>query len=163
MESMVTLPAVGSTRTRIIDWVQQKPEVLPAVVNLPSLSEPSSRTVKGAPDPAAPTGVAVGPPGSTVGAVTWMEWPVAPSAVVTVGQKKLSAPTTPDSTKPSRTRRMLRTRGMGGCRREARRRRRGASGERPRLMVGRTSVSGPGTAGTLPGCSDAGHLNGPID
>src|ERR1039458_1668678 len=101
MESMVTLPAVGSTRTRIIDGVHQKPEVLPAVVNLPSLSEPRSRTVKGALDPFAAAGVAVGLPGRTVGAVTWMECPVAPSAVVIVGQKKLSAPATPDSTKPS--------------------------------------------------------------
>src|ERR1035441_4365835 len=121
MESMVTLPAVGSTRTRIIDWVQQKPEVLPAVVNLPSLSEPKSRTVKAALDPIAAAGAAGGLPGRTVGAVTWMEWPVAPTAVVIVGQKKLSAPATPERMNPSRMRRMLRTRGMRGCRREARR------------------------------------------
>src|ERR1017187_6793008 len=97
-----------------------------------------SRTVKGELEVGAAVGVALGLPGTAliVGADKWNPWPVAPSAVVMVGQKKLNAPTTPERMKPSTTTRMLRTLGMRGWRREARRRR-GASGERPRLMVAR--------------------------
>ena len=113
MESMVTLPAVGSTRIRIIDWVQQKPEVPPAVVNLPSLSEPIRSTVKGAPDAGAAVGLGVGLPGSGVGAVTWMVWPVMPIAAVMVGQKKLTAPPKPESRKPTTTSATQRSRGSG--------------------------------------------------
>jgi len=97
MESMVTAPAAGFTRTRIRDWAQQKYGAPEEVVNLPSLSEPISRTVKGELDVGTVVGVALGLPGTAlgVGADTWMPWPVAPSAVMMVGQKKLSAPTTP--------------------------------------------------------------------
>src|ERR1700737_1006041 len=54
MDSIVTCLLAGSTRTRIIDWVNGD-------LFFPSSSDPSSRTVNGAPGAAAGVGVALAP------------------------------------------------------------------------------------------------------
>jgi hypothetical protein len=116
---MVTWSAVGSTRTRIIDWVSTL-TLLPDAPNLPSLSDPRRRTVKGAPDTG--TGAAVGAavadapgeaeaPGVAVGVVN--EWPVMWMAASIAGRKKVTAPPAPERRKPTRTRATQRSRGIG--------------------------------------------------
>src|ERR1019366_5264378 len=111
---MVTWSAVGSTRTRIIDWVSTL-TLLPDAPNLPSLSEPRSRTVKGSPDTGtdAAVGAAVADaPGVAVGVVN--EWPVMWMAASIAGRKKVTAPPAPERRKPTRTRATQRSRGVGG-------------------------------------------------
>ena len=61
MESMVTCLVAGSTRTRIIDWVNGD-------LFLPSSSEPSNKTVKGA--PGAADGAGAWTPGLRLGGTT---------------------------------------------------------------------------------------------
>src|ERR1035441_9264672 len=107
---MVTWSAVGSTRTRIIDWVSTL-TLLPDAPNLPPLSDARRRTVKGAPDTG--TGAAVGAavadapgeaeaPGVAVGVVN--EWPVMWMAASIAGRKKVTAPPAPGGGEPARTR-----------------------------------------------------------
>src|ERR1700730_5312084 len=78
MDSIVTCLLEGSTRTRIIDWVNGD-------WFLPSSSEPSSRTVNGAPGAATGVGVAF-TPGLLLGGTT-TTWPVCPTPATTTGKK----------------------------------------------------------------------------
>src|SRR3981081_4656392 len=109
MESMVTCFVAGSTRTRIIDWVNGD-------LFFPSSSEPSSRTVNGAPGAADGAGVAFAP-GLRLGGTTTV-WPVWPTPATTTGKKYAAAPAVPESRRQKRVSTAIRT----GCKREARRR-----------------------------------------
>src|SRR5437660_5269967 len=109
MDSMVTCLLPGSTRTRIIDWVN-------GALFLPSSSEPSSRTVNGAPGAADGAGVDF-TPGLLLGGMTTV-WPVCPTPATTTGKKYAAAPATPESSRQNTVSATRRT----GCKREARRR-----------------------------------------
>src|SRR5256885_15335124 len=78
MESIVTCLVAGSTRIRIIDCVNGD-------WFLPSSSEPSSKTVNGAPDAADGAGVAR-TPGLRLGGMTTV-WPGCPTPATTTGKK----------------------------------------------------------------------------
>src|SRR3979490_698226 len=89
IESMTTFLVAGLTRTRIIDWVSTL-----SPMNLESLSEPSSNTVKA---PPADLGVGVGdgaslPVADGVGDGTSTTWPVALKASATAGRKYAKPP-----------------------------------------------------------------------
>src|ERR1700683_4687552 len=104
MDSMTTWRVFGFTRARIIDWVRTVPP------NFASLSDPSSRTVNGAPGGASAGGwdAAGEAPGEASALATaeasgdrWMAWPVSWNAVTIAGMKYATAPTAPDTTKPN--------------------------------------------------------------
>src|SRR5665213_1667575 len=89
MDIIVTFFVAGFTRTRIIDWVRTW-----SLMNLESLSEPSSRTVN-APPGALALGVGVGPKGFVaegVGEGTTTTCPVASKASCMAGRKYAKPP-----------------------------------------------------------------------
>src|SRR5260370_31151013 len=113
MESIVTCFVAGSSRTRIIDWVNGD-------AFFPSSSDPSSSTVNGAPGAADGGGVAF-TPGLLLGDTVTV-WLVCPTPATTTGKKYAAAPANPESIRQNRVMATSRT----GCKRDARRRLAGA-------------------------------------
>src|SRR5690242_7501883 len=85
IDSMVTDFELGSTRTRIIDWVLYR-----SWTNFESSSEPSRRTVKGSVGPVTVIGLMRPPPELTTGVVE--DW--------SKGKKKAPRPMRPARRKP---------------------------------------------------------------
>src|SRR5450759_3984010 len=93
MESIVTFFVAGLTRMRIIDCVSTW-----SPMNLVSLSEPSSNTVKAPGDLGVAAGESVGRlEAKGVGDGTATTWPVASKASDTAGRKYAKLPAAPDS------------------------------------------------------------------
>src|SRR5450759_1099882 len=88
MESKVTFFVAGLIRTRIIDWVSTW-----SALNLESLSEPSSKTVKAPGVRGVAEGDGPSPTvGDGVGDGTATTWPVASKASATAGRKYAKPP-----------------------------------------------------------------------
>src|ERR1700719_2717575 len=117
IDSMTTCLVVGLTLARIIDWVRIVPP------NLASLSEASSSTVKGAPGGATTGGCDAAAEavadafadgrGEALGRMS--DWPVSWIAVTIAGMKNASAPTAPDTRKPSAISAAMNTRWRRTC------------------------------------------------